>query len=122
VTEEFRLYRCENEDGSAKEWAVRYIGNGQAETRWGKAGRLVFSGVFPSAVAMKREHEKESKKRYRYIGTVHLDESGHPVQPTAPQQGRAPFQPPAVPPASKPQSKPINIAALLGGDDDGAYF
>lgn len=118
---EFSLYRCDHEDGTAKEWAVRYLGNGQAETRWGKAGRLSNSGVFPSAVAMKREHEKESKKKgYRYVGKVHLDDSGRHVQTAAAHQGRAPAQPPA-PPAPKPKFEPIDMAAFLS-EGEGFYF
>ncbi|HSQ06470.1 MAG TPA: hypothetical protein VLM84_02045 [Chromatiaceae bacterium] len=121
MTEVFSLYRFDHGDGTAKEWAVRYLGNGQAETRWGKAGHLSGSGVFPSSVAMKREDEKE-KKGYRHIGKVHLDDFGRHVQPAATQQGRAPAQPPAPPPAPKQKCQRIDIAALLGGDEDGFYF
>ena len=112
MSREFRLYRFDHADGTAKEWAVAYTGTGTAVTRWGKAGHLTGTLVVTSAVAMKREHDKE-RKGYRYAGRVWLDDSDrhitHPVAQPAPA------------PTPKPTRDPIDIAKLLGGGA-GFYF
>lgn len=117
MNREFRLYRFDHADGTAKEWAVTYLGNGKAETRWGKAGHLTGTLVVPTAVAMKREQEKE-RKGYRPIGRVLLDDQGR--SPTVGMTvSTAPV--PSRPPMAASKAEPIDIAKLLGGGA-GFYF
>ncbi len=117
----YRLYRFDNDDGSAKEWAYADLGTGSAEIRWGKAGALRSSQIKGIQVAQARSDDKE-RKGYRYVGMVALDGHGARVAvPTVPPMA-APTQSSVRPPPAKPTRKPIDIAALLGGDDDGFYF
>jgi hypothetical protein len=121
MTQEFRLYRHDNEDGTAKEWAVAYTGAGKAVTCWGKAGHLSNVLVVSSAIAMKREHDKE-RKGYRYVGQIHwVGDGGQYVRLPSKGKTAAARIPPRLPPAV-PKADPIDIKALLGGDDDGFYF
>jgi hypothetical protein len=98
----FDLYRFTHADGTAKEWAFRDLGNGQAEICWGPESQLRQSQVKPLHVAQERAREK-LRKGYRYIGTVRLDASdsrnNRPRQPTT----------------------PVDLSALLG-TGDGFYF
>ena len=122
MNQEFRLYRHDNEDGTAKEWAVAYTGDGKAVTCWGKARRLNNVLLVSSAIAVKREHDKE-RKGYRYMGQIQLVGDGAQYV-RLPSKGKtaapAPFQPRHS--TAAPKAEPIDIKALLGGDDDGFYF
>lgn len=116
----YHLYRFDNDDGSAKEWAYADLGTGSAEIRWGKAGALVGSQIKGFQVAQARSDDKE-RKGYRYMGMVALDDHGArvavpTVAPTTPAQRSI------RPPPGKPTTKPIDITALLGGDVDDFYF
>ena len=99
----FLLYRFVHGDGSAKEWAYSDLGHGEAEVRWGPQGRLRQAQVKPITTAWASARQKV-RKGYVRIGTVWLDDQGHPVKPN---------QPPSV--------KPVDLKSLLG-DDDGFYF
>jgi hypothetical protein len=121
MTQEFRLYRYDNEDGTAKEWAVAYTGDGKAVTCWGKAGHLSNALLVSSAIAMKREHDKE-RKGYRYVGQIQrIGDGGQYARLPSKGKTAAARIPPRLPPAV-PKADPIDIKALLGGDDDGFYF
>jgi hypothetical protein len=116
---EYELYRYRNPDGTAKEWAYADLGNGVAEIRWGPQGHLRQQQEKPIRVALERAREKEAKGYVRQ-GRCVIDSTGraHP----APDQ----WSPRTVgpPPRSQPPPKtaPVDLAALLGGQDDGFYF
>ena len=116
----YRLYRYEHGDGTAKEWAYADLGNGTARIRWGPAGRLRQTQKKPVHVAIERAHEK-TLKGYVAVGPADIDVTGavallsrdHPDQRVTPGGPAAPTLDP------KPAR---DIAALLGGEDDGFYF
>ena len=110
----FRLYRFEHGDGTAKEWAYADLGEGLAEIRWGRAGRLCQSQTRPIATAIERAEAKR-RKGYRYVGEMAADGAV-----TVRRWNRASGPGPKPQPQAK--TDPIDIAALLGGDDDGFYF
>ncbi|MBS1202543.1 MAG: hypothetical protein H6R22_1052 [Chromatiaceae bacterium] len=112
MSQRFYLYRFEHADGTAKEWAYADLGTGWAEIRWGKAGRLCQSQMRPIAVAIDRAAGK-CRKGYRYIGDREMDARG---AAGVPGWNRA------CGPDPSPKTSPIDIAALLGGDDEGFYF
>ena len=95
----FELYRFTHDDGSAKEWGYRDLGNGVAEIRWGPANQLRQFQEKPLPLARARSLEKSSKG-YRYVGTVSLKADGsHSTHP-------------------QPTKTSVDIAALLGGGID----
>ena len=112
----YELFRYTNADGTAKEWAYADVGNGTAEIRWGRAGRLRQSQRKPLDETRVRSDHKQ-RRGYRYIGRGTMDACG---AVTIPSRNRS------CGPVSKaqPQTKcdPIDIAALLGGDEEGFYF
>ena len=113
------MYRFDHADGTAKEWAVSYLSHGKAETRWGKERHLTRTLVVPTAIAMKREHDKE-REGYLHIGRVLLDDQGRYASSIAGGQTvPAPVQ--RRPPTAAPKAEPIDIAKLLGGGA-GFYF
>ncbi len=113
----YRLFRYDHGDGTAKEWAYADLGNGTARIRWGPAGRLRQSQSKPLRIALERAREKRLKG-YVAIGQADIDATG--VVALLSREGPDPRLPPAVP---TPDPKPTrDIAALLGGDDDGFYF
>jgi hypothetical protein len=124
VTEEFRrrwsLYRFDHANGTAKEYAVSYDGS-EVHARWGKAGHLVYKKTYDSEKGRRKVIEKE-RERYQYVGEVTLLNGTRPVpyrigEPVRPDRTASP------PPQSAPRKRdPIDIAALLGGDDEGFYF
>lgn len=118
MNREFRLYRLTHPDGTAEEWAVAYLGDGRAETRWGSAWKLSHSLVTTAGVAMKQEHDKE-RKGYRYIARIRFVSRDHYVKVSTHGPTAQP-SPPASPPP--PPRKPIDIAALLGGDDATDFY
>ena len=119
----FDLYRLTHPDGSAKDWAYAETSTGLYEVRWGKQGRLVQRQVdLRLATVRKREVEKLNKG-YRYLGRFLIDSGGTVgPRPGPPQPTPAPR--PAPPPRPQPQPKktPVDLAALLGGAEDGFYF
>ena len=48
MSEPFQLYRYTHADGSAKDWAWRRRQDGSTEVRWGRAGHLAQSRVYPA--------------------------------------------------------------------------
>jgi hypothetical protein len=102
----FELYRYTHTDGTAKEWGYSDLGNGQAEIRWGPENRL--RGHQEKSLREARERaRKKQREGYRQAGTAWLGETGSRVSP----------------PSSRPTRRtPVDIAALLGGDDEGFYF
>ena len=98
----YALYRYTHADGTAKEWAYRDLGNGQAEIRWGPENQLRQSQVKPIRVANGRAEEK-LRKGYRSMGTVWLDAHGSRTNPP------------------KSPVTPVDRSALLG-EGDGFYF
>ena len=102
----FELYRFTHPDGTAKEWAYSDLGNGQAEIRWGPENQLRGSQVKPLREAQGRVAEK-LRKRYRFVGTVWLDEHGSRTAQPSPQP--------------QPTRNPVNLSRLLG-EGDGFYF
>jgi hypothetical protein len=112
----YRLYRYEHGDGTAKEWAYADLGNGTAQIRWGPAGRLRQTRSKPLPIALERAREK-TLKGYVAIGRADIDVTGAVVLLS--RDGPVYRSTPALPPAPKPAR---DIAALLGGEDDGFYF
>jgi hypothetical protein len=106
INREFRLYRLTHPDGTANEWAVAYLGDGRAETRWGEAHRLSNVLVTTVAVAMNREQAYELRG-YRYMGRVRFVSQGRYILVQTP---------PPLP------QKPIDVATLLGGDDAPDFY
>ncbi|UHD16349.1 hypothetical protein [Thiocapsa bogorovii] len=116
----YRLYRYEHGDGTAKEWAYADLGNGTARIRWGPAGRLRQSQSKPLRIALERAREK-TLKGYVAIGQADIDATG--AVALLSREGPDHRDPPTVAAAPTPDPKPTrDIAALLGGDDDGFYF
>jgi hypothetical protein len=114
----YRLFRYDHGDGTAKEWAYADLGNGTARIRWGPAGRLRHTQSKPLRIALERAREK-TLKGYVAIGQADIDATGA----VALLSREGPDHPPALPAAPKPDPKPArDIAALLGGEDDGFYF
>ena len=116
----YRLYRYEHGDGTAKEWAYADLGNGTARIRWGPAGRLRQTQRKPVHVAIERAHEK-TFKGYVAVGRADIDATG--AVALLSRDGPDQRVTPVVPAAPKLDPKPArDIAALLGGEDDGFYF
>jgi hypothetical protein len=114
----YRLFRYDHGDGTAKEWAYADLGNGTAQIRWGPAGRLRQSQSKPLPIALERAREKRLQG-YVAVGRADIAATGA----VALLSREGPDHPPALPAAPKPDPKPTrDIAALLGGDDDGFYF
>ncbi len=118
TTRTYEVLRFTHPDGSAKEWAYAEMGTGAGlyEVRWGKEGHLVQSQVGLSrAAVLKREAEKLSKG-YQCVRRRLLNSDGEVrALPHAQCQPRPVLQP-------KPKQSAVDIAALLGGDEDGFYF
>ncbi|MBV5272093.1 MAG: hypothetical protein JZU52_00115 [Lamprocystis purpurea] len=117
----YALFRFTHPDGTAKDWAYAEMGNGAGlyEVRWGKEGHLVQNQVgLTRATINKREAEKLGKG-YRSVGQVLIGSDGE-VRPVPWRQPSSP----APQPLPKPQPKkvPIDLAALLGGFENGFYF
>ncbi|MFE8032228.1 hypothetical protein [Thiohalocapsa marina] len=116
----YRLYRYDHGDGTAKEWAYADLGNGTAQIRWGPAGRLRQTQSKPLPIALERAREK-TLKGYVAVGRADIDATG--AVALLSREGPDPRVPPTGPAAPKLAPKPArDIAALLGGDDDGFYF
>ncbi len=130
----FALYRFINPNGTAKEWAYADLGGGRAEVRWGRADHLVGRQEVALQEAKRRADEKE-RKGYRFVGRAMIGDSGtvthhappsrrdQQTRPTLGWQGApAPAAPTPEPPTPPPAAAPADLAALLGGDNDGFYF
>ncbi|WP_295580791.1 hypothetical protein [uncultured Lamprocystis sp.] len=73
------------------------------------------------AIVHQRRTEKMNKG-YQPVGRRLINTQGA-VSPLPRSQPSAPERPPAPqPPPKKPTKSAIDIAALLGGDEDGFYF
>ena len=124
MSREYTLYRYENADGTAKEWAYADIGRGVAEIRWGKAGALRQSQEKPMTEAVHRAWDKECKG-YRRVGQVWLDASGNhstaPPPPPNPARATTTTAQPAInqPPTHR---KPGHGTARLGGADGAGWL
>ena len=102
----YELYRFTHPDGTAKEWAYSDLGNEQAEIRWGPENQLRQRQTKPLREAWERALHKV-RKGYVKVGFVMLDDGGSRVTPRR------------TPSVRKPA---VDLATLLGPEDDGFYF
>lgn len=120
----FELFRFTHPDGSAKEWGYAEMspGSGLFEVRWGKAGHLVAKQVGLTRAIIHQRRDQKMKKGYQPVGRRLIDPHGavSPLPRIAPPTPER--QPTPPPPPKKPRKSAIDIAALLGGDEDGFYF
>jgi len=119
---DFELYRYTHPDGSAKEWAwCEHPGVGM-DVRWGRAGRLVQTAVYPPSrrrEVIERALAKQ-RKGYRFVGWCRIDPSGRPVdlrKPDGPQREPAP-QPAPTRPTSTPPAPGIDLSQVETGRED----
>ncbi len=118
----FELYRFTHPDGSAKEWAWRERPGVAMEVRWGRAGRLVQTAVYPPSrrrQVIERALVKQ-RKGYRFVGWCQIDEAGKPfdirARPAAPSAEAMRPEPHA---AVKPASGPVpDLSTIDTGSDD----
>jgi hypothetical protein len=120
----YELFRFTHPDGSAKEWGYAEMGTGAGlyEVRWGRAGHLVQHQLGLSRATIHKRRAEKMNKGYQPVGRRLIDSVGEVrplprIQPPAPQRPPVPQSPP-----KKPRKPAIDIAALLGGDEDGFYF
>jgi predicted DNA-binding WGR domain protein len=114
------LYRFDHADGTAKEYAVSYDGS-VVHARWGKAGHLVGKKTYSAEEGRQKVVEKE-RKGYEFVGEVTLLNGTRPVRYRIGEPIRLDG---TVSPPPQPAPKkwdPIDIASLLGGDNEGFYF
>ena len=120
----YELFRFTHPDGSAKEWGYAEMGTGSGlfEVRWGKAGQLVQNQIGLTRAIVHQRRTEKMNKGYQPVGRRLINTQGA-VSPLPRIQPSAPERPPAPqPPPKKPTKFAIDIAALLGGDEDGFYF
>ncbi len=119
----YELFRFTHPDGSAKEWGYAEMGTGSGlfEVRWGKAGHLVQNQVGLTRAIVHQRRDAKMKKGYQPVGRRLIDTQGavSPLPRIQPASERPPVPPPAP---KKPPKSAIDLAALLGGDEDGCYF
>ncbi len=118
----YELFRFTHPDGSAKEWGYAEMGTGSGlfEVRWGKAGQLVQNQVGLTRAIVHKRRDEKMNKGYQPVGRRLIDTQGA-VSPLPRIQPPA-SEPPPAPLPKKPRKSAIDIAALLGGDEDGFYF
>nr|WP_300988563.1 hypothetical protein [Thiocapsa sp.] len=100
------MYRFTHPDGTAKEWAYSDLGNEQAEIRWGPENQLRQRQIKPLREAWERALHKV-RKGYVKVGSVMLDNGGSRVTPRRTTSVRKPA---------------VDLATLLGPEEDGFYF
>ena len=119
----YELFRFTHLDGSAKEWGYAEMGTGSGlfEVRWGKAGQLVQNQVGLTRAIIHKRRDEKMNKGYQPVWRRLINTEGavSPLPRIQPVSER-PSAPPPLP--KKPQKSAIDIAALLGGDEDGFYF
>lgn len=120
TTKTYELFRFTHPDGSAKEWgyAEMSTGSGLFEVRWGKAGQLVQGQVGLTRAIIQKRRDEKMNKGYQPVGRRLITAEGE-VRPLPRSQPPDPLRPTAP---KKPKKPAIDIAALLGRDDDGFYF
>ncbi|WP_295457830.1 hypothetical protein [uncultured Thiodictyon sp.] len=119
----YELFRFTHPDGSAKEWGYAEMGTGSGlfEVRWGKAGQLVQSQPGLTRAIIHQRRTEKMNKGYQPVGRRLINTEGE-VRHLPRIQSASEHQPAPPPPPKKPQKSAIDIAALLGGDEDGFYF
>ena len=118
----FELFRFTHPDGSAKEWAYSETGGGLFEVRWGRAGHLVNAQAGVALRTVRQREQAKLRKGYRHVGRALIFSDGD-VKPLPRGQDKTPPAPCETGADKAPHPRtPIDIAALLGGDDEGFYF
>jgi hypothetical protein len=118
----FELYRYTHADGTAKEWAWRGHPDAGIEVRWGRAGKLVQTAVYPPSrhqEVIERALAKQ-RKGYRFVGWCQIDDAGKPFDVRGRSAGPSHVPPRPKPhAAAKPASAPLpDLSAVETGSDD----
>ena len=71
----YELYRCNGDQGTAKDWAVRENPDGSITTRWGRTGRNLIN-YKTRKVNLKVLKRSKAKKGYQWVGTFQIDVLG----------------------------------------------
>ncbi|NEX21803.1 hypothetical protein G3480_16045 [Thiorhodococcus mannitoliphagus] len=112
MSEPFQLYRYTHADGSAKDWAWRRRQDGSSEVRWGRAGQLSQSRIYPASryERLLRTVQAKLAKGYVDLGIRELDAHGRLIEPQ-PEPQHAPSVP-------TPPTPDIDLSALDSDIDD----
>ena len=118
----FELYRYTHADGTAKEWAWRGHPDVGMEVRWGHAGKLVQTAVYPPnrrRDVIERALAKQ-RKGYRFVGRCQIDEAGNPFDVRSRPAGPAPAPPRPEPRAVAKLASVMlpDLSTLETGSDD----